>query len=201
MFPLVIVLRFLKYVLSKSDGARKGLVAHRGKVISVEAPLGPVRVRITEDGYVDLDTGEESPSLVIKLTPDVAINWVKDGEFGWQGVQIEGDAHFASDLSRIVSKVNWDYEEDLARIFGDVIAHRLGNLVRGFGSWLSSSGHAMKSSFEEYLTEESHILVTPVSATSFIRDVDVLSDATSRLEKRVSERLWALRDNRKGLDK
>ncbi len=200
MLPLVLILRFLKHVLAGSPEARQDLSAHRGKLICVEAPLGPIVVCIDEEGYVERYSGDEQPSLIIKLSPDVALNWLKEGELGWRGVRIEGDAHFASDLSHIVSKIDWDYEEDLSRVFGDVIAHRLGELLRGFGRWLSGARHSMKSSLSDYLTEESRLLVTKVAADLFIQEVDELSDAVSRFEKRVAEVIRARYDNQKNLN-
>jgi len=200
MLPLVLILRFLKHVLAGSPEARQDLAVHRGKLICVEAPLGPIVVCIDEEGYVERYSGDEQPSLIIKLSPDVALNWLKEGELGWRGVRIEGDAHFASDLSRIVSKIDWDYEEDLSRVFGDVIAHRLGELLRGFGRWLSGARHSMKSSLSDYLTEESRLLVTRVGADLFIQEVDELSDAVGRFEKRVAEVIQARHDNQKNLN-
>ena len=197
MLPLVLILRFLKHVLSSSLEARQDLAAHSGKLVSVETPLGPIVVCIDKEGYVERYSGDEQPSLIIKLSPDVALNWLKEGEFGWAGVRIEGDAHFASDLSRIVSKIDWDYEEDFSRLFGDVIAHRLGELLRGFGRWLSGARESMKSSLSDYLTEESRLLVTKVRTELFMQEVDQLSDAVSRFEKRVAEVIRMQHSNEK----
>ena len=52
MLPLVLILRFLKHVLSGSPEARQDLAAHRGKLISVETLLGPIVVCIDGEGYV-----------------------------------------------------------------------------------------------------------------------------------------------------
>ena len=195
MLPLVIILRFLKHVLNGSTDARHALATHSGKVICVEGPLGPIVVYITDDGFVETYIGEAQPSLIIKLTSDVALNWLKEGKLGSKGVRIEGNAQFASDLSRIVGKLDWDYEEDMAKVFGDVVAHRLGEMLRGFGRWMSSAGESMKSSVSDYLTEESKLLVTSVGVEMFIREVDEASDGVSRLEKRVSEIVRMTRDN------
>ncbi|MDC1310886.1 hypothetical protein N8Z26_00325 [Burkholderiales bacterium] len=196
----MIILRFLRHVLNGSTDARHALARYGGKVIYVDAPLGPIVVRITDDGFVESYTGEAEPSLIIKLTADVVLNWLKEGELGSKGVRIEGDAQFAADLSRIVGKLDWDYEEDMANIFGDVIAHRLGKMLRGFGSWLSSAQESMKSSASDYLTEEAQLLVTPVGVEMFIREVDEVSDGVNRLEKCVSAIVRMRRDNQENID-
>jgi len=189
------MLRFLRHVLTSSSGAREALEKHSGKVICVEAPLGPIVVFITDDGFVETYTGDDQPSLIIKVNPDVALIWLKEGEVGSKGVRIEGDAQFASDLSRIIGMLDWDYEEDMAKIFGDVTAHRLGEMLRGFGRWMSGARKSMKSSVSDYLTEESRLLVTPVGVEMFTRGVDEVSDGVNRLEKRVSEMARTRRDS------
>ena len=195
MLPLMMILRFLRHVLTGSSGAREALQKHIGKVICVEAPLGPIVVCVTDDGFVESYTGDDQPSLIIKVNPDAALNWLKEGEVGSKGVRIEGDAQFASDLSRIIGMLDWDYEEDMAKIFGDVIAHRLGEMRRGFGRWVSGARKSMKSSVSDYLTEESRLLVTPVGVEMFTRGVDEVSDGVNRLEKRVSEMARTRRDS------
>ena len=195
MLPLMMILRFLRHVLTGSSGAREALEKHSRKVICVEAPLGPIVVYITDDGFVEPYTGGDQPSLIIKVTPDVALNWLKEGEIASKGVRIEGDAQFASDLSRIIGMLDWDYEEDMAKIFGDVIAHRLGEMLRGFGRWISGARESMKSSVSDYLSEESRLLVTPVGVEMFTRGVDEVSDGVNRLEKRVSEMIRLRRDS------
>lgn len=195
MLPLMMILRFLRHVLTGSSGAREALQKHIGKVICVEAPLGPIVVCITDDGFVESYTGDDQPSLIIKVNPDAALNWLKEGEVGSKGVRIEGDAQFASDLSRIIGMLDWDYEEDMAKIFGDVIAHRLGEMLRGFGRWMSGARESMKSSVSDYLSEESRLLVTPVGVEMFTRGVDEVSDGVNRLEKRVSEMTRMRRDS------
>ena len=195
MLPLVVILRFLKHVLNGSHAAKVQLAAHSGKVICVHAPLGPILVEVTPSGLLELYSGDSKPSLSIHFSPDVVLNWIKDNEVGWKGVKIEGDAHFASDLSKIVNAVDWDYEEDLSRIFGDVIAHRLGKLFRSFKDWLRHAHQSMKSSVGDYLTEESELLATQDLVGEFNSDVDHLNDAVERLEARIRALRQELKSN------
>jgi len=43
----------------------------------------------------------------------------------------------------------------------------------------------MATGLAEYLTEEKHLLVTPLRATEFVAEVDELRDAVERLDKRI----------------
>jgi ubiquinone biosynthesis protein UbiJ len=186
MIPITIALNFIRHILADNEEARSQLASHADETICIEAPLGPIYITIDKDGYPTQTMGADKFSLKIHLTPEVAINWLKDRELGFKGVKIEGDAHFASDLSRVLNKISWDYEEDLAKIFGDVLAHRMGKLLRGIAKWLKDSKEIIRSSVGEYLTEESKLLATKLRIELFSQDVDDLNDAVSRLEKRVA---------------
>jgi ubiquinone biosynthesis protein UbiJ len=45
-------------------------------------------------------------------------------------LRIEGDVQLAADINWLVDHVRWDPEEDLARLIGDVTAHRLASAGR-----------------------------------------------------------------------
>lgn len=50
-------------------------------------------------------------------------------------VEIRGDAGIGQALQRILDDMDIDWEEMLSRYTGDVVAHQLGNLVRGANGW------------------------------------------------------------------
>ena len=52
-------------------------------------------------------------------------------------------------------------------------------------AWPKQAATGLATSLAEYLTEEKHLLVTPLRAAEFVRDVDELRDAVERLEKRI----------------
>jgi ubiquinone biosynthesis protein UbiJ len=51
-------------------------------------------------------------------------------------MEISGDVMLAAQVNWLVDHVRWDVEEDLSRIVGDVPAHGLMQVVRGFGESL-----------------------------------------------------------------
>ena len=110
------------------------------------------------------------------------------GEAAWRNAEIEGDTEFASALSRVAANMRWDVEEDLSRVFGDIAAHRLAAAGRAAAAWPKQAANSLATGLAEYLTEEKHLLVTPLRAAEFIREVDELRDAVDRLDKRI-ERL------------
>ena len=137
MLPLKVILHFLSYLLSQSELSRKRLSTHSEKTISFNGPLGSVLFRITHDGYIEeIHDGEVVPDLSLTVGPEAVHKWLVKQEPGWDGVKVEGDAQFAADLSSIIGQLDWDYEEELAKIFGDSIAHRLGRMLRALKDYL-----------------------------------------------------------------
>jgi len=78
-------------------------------------------------------------------------------------------------------------EEDLSRVVGDIAAHRMAQAGRR-RRVPKRAAVSMAENVAEYLTEEKAVLVTPLQAAEFVREVDELRDAVERLDKRI-ERL------------
>src|SRR2546430_11141006 len=82
----------------------------------------------------------------------------------------------------------WDFEEDLSRVFGGVVAHRLASGGKAVAAWQRDATLRLAESLAEYWTEEQPLLARPTDVESFCRNVDTLRDDVARLEKRI-ERL------------
>src|SRR3954470_22212690 len=65
---------------------------------------------------------------------------------------------------------------------------RLKTAERAAAAWPKQGAESIATGLAEYLTEEKHLLVTPLQATEFVAEVDELRDAVERLDKRI-ERL------------
>lgn len=101
-------------------------------------------------------------------------------------VVIEGDVDTGRKLQRFFEKLDIDLEEQLSRVTGDIIAHKLGNLVRGGHAWGKESLDALTMDISEYLQEESRDLPSRVEAEIFFGDVDKIRADGDRLEARVA---------------
>jgi len=106
-------------------------------------------------------------------------------------VTIEGDVHVARRFQDLFEKLDIDWEEQLSRYTGDVIAHRVGTLIRASRDWCEESLETLKLNTAEYLQEETRELPTEVEADIFFDRVDALRSDCDRLQARV-ERLQAV---------
>ena len=178
------------HLLEPADWARSRLAEHAGKRVRVESLAGPLSVKIANDGHVlpvESEEAEESPDLVISLTPLAAAQWFTDRQAAWREARVEGDGELAAAIAHVASNLRWDYEEDLSRVVGDVAAHRIGQSARRLSVWPGDAASSSARGIAEYLTEESHMLATPLQIESFVKDVDDLRDAVDRLDKRMDK--------------
>jgi ubiquinone biosynthesis protein UbiJ len=84
--------------------------------------------------------------------------------------------------------LRWDVEEDVAKIVGDVAAHRLVGLARDAAAWHADAARRIAGSFVEYAVEEKRALVKRAALEEVAAAHARLRDGLERLEKRI-ERL------------
>ena len=108
-------------------------------------------------------------------------------ETAWREVAITGDTDLASAIHHVARNLRWDVEEDLARVFGDVVAHRMAEAGRTFRRWGEQAADNTGRTFAEYWTEEQPLIAAARDLEEFSRAVDELRDDAARLEKRVEQ--------------
>ena len=100
-------------------------------------------------------------------------------------VEITGDSRLAQQFSDILGELDLDWEEFISGFIGDFAAHRLGNTVRSFSSWIQDSNEAMRLNTTEYLQEEVRAVPTPHEIARFMDEVDDFRSAIDRFEARL----------------
>ena len=187
MFSLPFI-TVVNHLLSQAEWARAALAEHAGKSAVVEVFPTRIAFSVESGGSLVAAAPAGEPDVVIRLTPATALQILAQGEKAWNKADVQGDTGFASALSRIAANLRWDVEEDLSRVFGDIAAHRLAQGGRAAAAWPKQAAESLAGALGEYLTEEKHLLVTPLRAAEFVREVDELRGAVERLDKRL-ERL------------
>ena len=175
----------VNHLLAQADWARAALAEHAGKSAVVEVFPTRIAFSVESGGTLGVAAPAGEPDVVIRLTPAAALQLLAQGEKAWAKADVQGDTGFASALSRIAANLRWDAEEDLSRVFGDIAAHRMAEGGRAAMAWPKQAAASLAGTLGEYLTEEKHLLVTPLRAAEFVREVDELRDAVERLDKRL----------------
>ena len=101
-------------------------------------------------------------------------------------LSIEGDTDTAQRFEVLLTGVEFDWEEHLSRLTGDIIAHQVGGLVRAFGRLLRHGRETLRDDLGEYLQEEARILPARVEIEHFMENVDVLRSDADRLAARIA---------------
>ena len=180
----------LNHLLEAEPWARERLAGFAGAIVEMRAALlPPLRLSITPDGCLSPAGREEvAPSLVLTLGADVLPALIRGEDHLARAVHTEGDSRLAAEMLFLVRHLRWDAEEDLARVLGDVAAHRF---AAGARELFDSQREALARTAEnlaDYLLEERQLLAHPASFEEHRTAVADLGNAIERLEKRV-ERL------------
>lgn len=100
-------------------------------------------------------------------------------------LEIEGDAVLGQRLQRILGDLNLDWEEPLARRFGDPLGHEIGRAARAFFGWQKQAVRTFGLNTAEYLQEESRLLPTRPEVEEFLNAVDGVRADVDRIAARV----------------
>ncbi|MDN5871688.1 MAG: SCP2 sterol-binding domain-containing protein [Nitrococcus sp.] len=100
-------------------------------------------------------------------------------------IEFSGEVGVVQDLRRLFTELEVDWEEQIARYTGDVLAHQLGRAVKGSTNWLRRSGESALQTIGEYLTEERRDLPAAAEVSGFVAEVDCLHQEVERLAARV----------------
>ena len=101
-------------------------------------------------------------------------------------VKISGDIKLGQDFKRILDRLDIDWEEILSQYTGDVVAHKLGDVLRQTRDWGRNALQTLGQNAAEYFQQESFDLPPQDEVTPFIKEVDQLRDDMERLAQRVA---------------
>ncbi len=190
----------LNHYIDLDPVAREHFVGLQGKVLSIELrdlqlnyyllpEPGRLRVQGVFDGDSDAVIAGSSLALLRMGLAEDASHSLFSGE-----VEIRGDAELGQQLRRALDAVDIDWEEHLAQLVGDVVAHRATNVARDALLWGKDTLKTLLQDGAEYLQEESEALPRTMDTEEFLGDVDLLRDDVDRLAARVKRLQKSLDD-------
>jgi ubiquinone biosynthesis protein UbiJ len=148
--------------------------------IHFRAEGGRLAVRSRHDGTADASLSGTPIALLALAGPKA------EGALRTGGVRIEGDAEVAEKFRDLLAEAQPDFEEELARVIGDVGARRIANVARDLFDWGRKAAGSFAGSVVEYLQEEGRDVPTRVEVDEFLEGVDRLRDDTERLEAKLA---------------
>jgi ubiquinone biosynthesis protein UbiJ len=144
--------------------------------------FGSVRVGLHSEREADTVITGSPASLFQMLAPEEISDWGLPGS----GVTIQGDANLARDLGNVFSRLNPDWEAQLAGMFGDTLGFQLAAGLRSGAGTLRSAARESVEMATRHFRDDSGMLVKPQDMRQFSGEVDRLRDTVERLQARIS---------------
>ena len=170
----------INHLISSESWAREGLAKHAGKSARLSLPPFDLDILVLPDGT--LSGAEDIPETRIGMTPS-ALFRTMNGEMA--AIDMTGDLEFAKALGFLFRNLKWDAEEDLSKLTGDVLAHRISTAATSLFSWQKEATLRLLGNFAEYWTEEQPVLAKRDDIARHLAQVDKTRDDAERLEKRI----------------
>ena len=185
--PAVAFSFVLNRLLAAEPWARERLAPFAGETVELRAPpLPALRLAVAQGGTIE--AGNAEPSLTMTLKPDLLVALARGEEHALRAVDVQGNGRLAAEVLVLARHLRWDVEENLSRVFGDVVAHRLHGAARAFAAWHLDTAQRLGGALVDYATDEKLLLVRRAELDAFAEPVTRLRDSLARLEKRL-ERL------------
>jgi ubiquinone biosynthesis protein UbiJ len=177
----------LEKLLDAEPWARARLAPFAGETVEfAAAPAPPLRLAIGDGGRIA--PGDATPTLTFSLRPGAlgTLAAAAPGEDRLMRVfDVAGNARLASEILLLARHLRWDAEEELSRLVGDVLAHRMAGAARAIAGWHLEAARRFAANVVEYVVEERRLLVSRAEFEEFASGVAQLRDRIARLAKRL----------------
>ena len=185
--PFALIPAAINHLLAQEPWARDKLVAHKGKTACFDLSILRLNLTVTADGSVSMATEGEASQVTIRIKPEQLPLILQYRERAFSYVTVEGDADFANTISQVSQGLQWEAEEDLSKLFGDIAANKMVAGAKAALQTAKSTQRALAENVAEYLLEEKPMLVRPQAVMDFGGDVAKLRDDVERLQKRLEK--------------
>jgi ubiquinone biosynthesis protein UbiJ len=186
LHPLDVLPAALNHLLAAEPWARHQLVPFIGRTIEIVTFPFTIRLTVVAGGQVARAPAAAVADTSIRIPGAAVIRFVGgQADAAMRDARITGDEDFAQVVARLARHLRWDVENDLAKVTGDVVAHRVVGAARGTAGAVRRVGERLASGLGEYWLEENPSLVRPRAVASLADGVRRLRDDLARLEQRV----------------
>lgn len=100
---------------------------------------------------------------------------------------LDGDLNVAQNFSQLVQSIDIDWEEQLSRYTGDVLAHSLFSQSKRLLASVANTLDNTTKIISDALIEEKKWMAHPIAVEDFCADVDKVTSQAARLEARLSQ--------------
>lgn len=179
--------RLLNHLINQNSWARDQLRPFAGRSVLFIVPPFSATVTVLEDGGLAMAGETAEPEATVTVPFSVALRLLADDEAANTLITLEGDTELATALAKVLRNIQWEYEEDLSRLIGDIPAHQLGEFGRKTVSEAKRQTLNVAQMFSEYWQEEQPLIAKKRHVEHFLKEVDALREDVERFEKRLEK--------------
>ncbi len=137
------------------------------------------------EGRVEISRSyDEVPDVVLETTP-LGLAEMAQGTLSGGRMAMTGDPVVAQHFQILLQHTRPDWEEELSRVFGDVAAHHVGNVVRGLLDFGQRAAESLSRSTAEFVQEERRDIAAPSEIADFREKVEAVAARVAELASRV----------------
>lgn len=177
----------LNHLLAQNAWARDRLAAHAGKIFQLRVPPVMVNFTIGEDGLLTQAATDAPIGAALFALPGTLARYALITPRDPSLITIEGDVEFGALLRDTLAQLKWEAEEDLSKVVGDVLAHRIAGFARDMLAWRLNAATSVAHSAAEYVTEERPLIAKHRHVEQFTQDVAATTQAVDALEQRIEK--------------
>jgi len=177
--------KLTNHLFQQNEWLKKDFTKHKSK--SILFNVGPIHyaLMINESGIPEYMGHLETYDAEIKLTISSAIELMRGNKKAH--IEIKGDIDFATLISKALKDIEWDYEDDLSKLIGDIPAYQLSKLGKKIVQSTKETSFNIADTFKEYWLEEKPLIAKKRLVEQFNKEVDNLRFDVDRLEQRLKK--------------
>ena len=179
--------RFLQHLTHQNNWSREYLLPFAGKVVQFDIAFIKTNLLILEDGSMSIAGETALPEANIHAPPSLVLRILAGEESAKTQIKIDGNAHLAAELGKVLQHMRWDVEEDLSKIVGDIAANKTVSAGKKVFAEAKKQTINVAEMISEFWQEEKPILTKKRHVTQFNADVDTLKSDVARFEKRLEK--------------
>jgi ubiquinone biosynthesis protein UbiJ len=180
----------LNRALAQDPGSTARLAPLEGRCLALHLRLLDIHLQLRASGgvlYVHHD-GTEPPQATLSATPGALLRLAASSAQrpAPEDFSLHGDPELARHFQTLLRELDIDWEEQLARLSGDALAHPLMQLARRARGALRASGASLRQDAEAWLKEEARLTPPREEIEDFLRGVDEARAHAARLAARLA---------------
>ncbi|MCB1908356.1 MAG: hypothetical protein KDH15_13385 [Rhodocyclaceae bacterium] len=180
-----VAVALLNHLLDGAPWARARLSPHAGSRARVLAGGISLDLSIAGNGQFAECLSEEPPQVIIHMPAPLPAELAAGLGSLVRKARVEGEVDLADSLGFVFRNLRWDIEDDLAKVVGDIAAHRIhGSAQAVLKGGLKAVG-AVEANLREFVAEGTTPLLSAGQLGERGRLLQGMRDTLARLEKRV----------------